>query len=79
LIPTKALNKIFANLSKEIDKKNYLESLKAAFILKEGFARFPTDQEFKAEFPVVPLYSLRIRELGTLGKKRTNRYRKLHY
>jgi uncharacterized protein with ParB-like and HNH nuclease domain len=43
LIPTKALNKTFANLSKEIDKNNYLESLKVVFILKEGFARFPTD------------------------------------
>jgi uncharacterized protein with ParB-like and HNH nuclease domain len=61
-IPTKALNKTFANLSKEIDKNNYIESLKAAFILKEGFASFPTDQEFKAEFPIVPLYNLRIRE-----------------
>jgi uncharacterized protein with ParB-like and HNH nuclease domain/predicted transport protein len=76
LIPTKALNKIFANLSKEIDKNNYLESLKAAFILKEGFARFPTDQEFKAQFPIVPLYSFRRISKHALRKLENIHHRK---
>jgi uncharacterized protein with ParB-like and HNH nuclease domain/predicted transport protein len=62
LIPTNSLNKTFANLTKEIDKDNYLESLKANFMLKEGYMRFPKDEEFKAQFPVVPLYNLRIKD-----------------
>ena len=62
LIPTSSLNKTFANLAKELDKNNYVESLCAAFILKEGYMRFPTDEEFRAEFPIVPLYNLRIKE-----------------
>lgn len=57
-----SLNKTFANLTKELDKDNYIESLSAAFILKEGDMRYPMDEEFKAEFPIVPLYNLRIRE-----------------
>jgi uncharacterized protein with ParB-like and HNH nuclease domain len=62
LIPTQSLNKTFANLTKEIDKDNYLESLKANFMLKEGYMRFPKDEEFKAQLPVVPLYNLRIKD-----------------
>ena len=34
-IPTASLNKTFANLIKEIDRDNYLDSIKAAFILKD--------------------------------------------
>lgn len=34
----------------------------AAFILKVGKRWFPTDEEFKAELPLVPLYNLRVRE-----------------
>jgi Protein of unknown function (DUF1524) len=53
---------IFSNGGLEIDKDNYLESVKAAFILKEGYTRFPTDEEFKAQFLIVPLYNLRVKD-----------------
>ena len=56
-IPTASLNKTFANLIKEIDRDNYLDSIKAAFILKESYKRFPSDEEFKNQFPYVPLYN----------------------
>jgi uncharacterized protein with ParB-like and HNH nuclease domain len=59
-IPTNSLNKTFANLSKQIDKKNYLERVNAAFVLQEGYKRFPTDEEFKSQFPQVPIYNLRV-------------------
>jgi uncharacterized protein with ParB-like and HNH nuclease domain len=85
LIPTNSLNKTFANLTKEIDKDNYLESLKANFMLKAGYMRFPKDEEFKAQFLVVPLYNLRIKDY-TLRKlenfhhnKEANRYKKLYH
>jgi uncharacterized protein with ParB-like and HNH nuclease domain/predicted transport protein len=45
-IPTNSLNKTFATLQNEIDRNNYLESLKASFLLKDSYTRFPTDEEF---------------------------------
>lgn len=61
-IPTNSLNKTFATLSKEIDKKKYLESLKAAFILKkDSYRRFPTDDEFIRELSQKDLYNFRNR------------------
>lgn len=60
-IPTNSLNKTFANLSKEIDKDRYLESLKAAFLLKDSYRRFPLDEEFRREFVVKDVYNFRNR------------------
>lgn len=59
-IPTNSLNKTFANLMKEIDKENnYLESMKAALLLKDGYMRFPTDNEFHNQFQTIEFYNLR--------------------
>jgi predicted transport protein len=77
LIPTNSLNKTFATLAREIDKDNYIESLKVAFRLKEGYMRFPTDEEFKAQFPTVPLYNLRIKYYA-LQKLENFHHRKEH-
>jgi Protein of unknown function (DUF1524) len=74
-IPTASLNKTFANLIKEIDKDSYLESIKAAFILKESYKRFPSDEEFKSQFPFVPLYNLRITDY-TLRKIENSNHKK---
>jgi uncharacterized protein with ParB-like and HNH nuclease domain/predicted transport protein len=60
-IPPGYLNKIFANLSKSVDKNNYLESLKAAFLLMDSYRRFPTNEEFKQAFVIRDIYNLRIR------------------
>ncbi len=59
-IPAQSHNKTFANLTKDLDKENYLESIKAAFLLLRSYKRFPLDQEFRTQFLKVPLYNLRI-------------------
>lgn len=66
-IQTKPLNKIFAVLAKDIDKKHYLESVQAAFLAKTGISRFPRDEEFKPAFVVKDIYNLRVRKY-LLGK-----------
>ena len=60
-IPTNTLNKTFATFSREIDKDNYLESVKAAFLLKDSYRRFPKDAEFWYQFTVKDIYNLRVR------------------
>ncbi len=56
-IPTNSLDKIFANLYKEMDQENYLESFKVVLILKDSYRRFPKDEEFKEEFIVKDIYN----------------------
>src|SRR5579859_6111968 len=73
-VPTNALNKVFATLSKEIDKDHYLESVQAAFLQKEGSARFPRDEEFRDELVVKDVYTFSrrhylFRKLENEGRK----------
>jgi len=58
-ISTSSLNKTFAALSKELNKERYLESFKAALILKETYRKYPKDQEFVKEFMGKDLYNFR--------------------
>lgn len=60
-IPTNSMNKTFANLSREIDRKNYLESVQLAFVRKDAYKRFPDDEEFRREFVVKDIYNFRSR------------------
>ena len=60
-IPTNTLNKTFAGLAREVDEANYMESLKAALLLKESYARMPGDEEFRREFVVKDVYNFRSR------------------
>jgi len=60
-IPTNSLNKTFATLGREIDKDKYLESFKAALLLKDSYRRFPTDEEFARELMAKDLYNFRSR------------------
>jgi uncharacterized protein with ParB-like and HNH nuclease domain/predicted transport protein len=60
-IPTNILNKTFAALATEIDGTHYVESLKAAFLLRESYARMPTDEEFRNAFIVKDVYNFRSR------------------
>lgn len=73
-IPTNSLNKTFANLAKEIDKDNYLESTKAAFLLKDSYRRFPSNEEFRQEFVIKDVYNFRNRNY--LLRKLENHSRK---
>lgn len=58
-IPTNALNKTFATLYKEIDKADYLNSFKAALILKDSARRFPSDDEFIRKIQEKDVYNFR--------------------
>lgn len=60
-IPANSMNKTFAGLSKSFDKNNYLESLKAAFMLLPSYRRFPSDEEFKRDIQTRDLYNFRSR------------------
>ena len=56
-VPTSSLNKTFLNLASEIDKDAYLESIKASFILKESYRRFPTNNEFRSQLVLKDVYN----------------------
>ncbi len=58
-IPTNMLNKTFAGLMGQIDKDNYLQSLKIAFSRMIGTQRFPSDSEFQFAFHTRDVYNLR--------------------
>ncbi|MBM3214028.1 DUF262 domain-containing protein [Candidatus Poribacteria bacterium] len=60
-IPTNSLNKTFATLARELDKERYVESFKAALLLKDSYRRFPDDEEFKRELAAKDLYNFRSR------------------
>lgn len=60
-IPTNSLNKTFANLYKEIEKENYLESYQVVMKLKDSYRRLPTDEEFRKEFLIKDFYNFRSR------------------
>jgi len=60
-IPTNSLNKTFAGLSREIRKGAYLESFKAALLLKDSYRRFPRDEEFMRELMAKDIYNFRSR------------------
>lgn len=60
-IPTNSMNKTFATFMKALDKQQYLESVKAHFLLLPSYRRFPTDEEFNRDIQVRDLYNFRSR------------------
>src|SRR5690625_5237791 len=72
--PTNSLNKTFQTFSKDIDKADYLDSAKAAFINKTTYRRFPSNSELKQELKVRDVYNFRSR--GYLLDKLENNGRK---
>lgn len=73
-VPTNSLNKTFATFSKEIDKDKYLESVRAAFLLKDSYKRFPNNEEFVRELVIKDVYNFRNRNY--LLRKLENHNRK---
>ena len=73
-IPTNSLNNTFASLSKELNNADYLNSLKATFIFKTSYRRFPSDEEFRRELVIKDLYNFRNRNY--LLRKLENHSRK---
>ena len=57
-IPTNSLNKTFSTFMKAVDRENYVESIKAHFILLPSYRRFPNDVEFKKELITRDLYNI---------------------
>lgn len=57
-IPTNSLNKTFATFMKTVDRKSYVESVKAQFILLPSYRRFPNDIEFVKELQTRDLYNI---------------------
>ena len=73
-IPTNSLNKTFLRFMKEVDKENYLESVRYEFISKTHYRRFPTDVELKREMLIKDVYNYRsrnylLRKLENEGRK----------
>jgi len=60
-IPTNSLNKTFATLYRNVKIESYLESIQSAFLLMDGYKRFPNDAEFKKEILIKDVYSFRSR------------------
>lgn len=60
-IPTNSLNKTFMMITKEIKENNYVNSIKAYFILLDSYKVFPNNEEFKNDFEKKDIYNMRIR------------------
>lgn len=58
-IKTNPLNRIFSQLSKEIDKADYVPSVGRALLRLRDQQRFPTDDEFLPQLVSRPLYNSR--------------------
>lgn len=73
-IPTNTLNKTFAALAEQLVPNSAVESMEAAFLLKDSYRRFPDDAEFQREFVTKDVYNLRsrnylLRKLENHGRK----------
>ncbi len=60
-IPTASLNKTFATLRNEIRQDDYLNSVKAFFILRDDYKEFPSDEKFTTAFTSRDIYNMRTR------------------
>ena len=60
-IPPNSLNKTFATLRNEIHADDYVNSIKAFFILKDDYKEFPDDDKFAADFISREIYNMRTR------------------
>ena len=57
-IPTNSLNKTFATMKNDIRQDDYLNSLKAVFVLLESYKEFPTDEKFLSMFLTRDIYHM---------------------
>ena len=60
-IPTNSLNKTFATLKNEIKPDDYVNSIKAFFVMRNGYKEFPDDDKFAAAFVSRDIYTMRSR------------------
>ncbi|HWQ72010.1 MAG TPA: DUF262 and DUF1524 domain-containing protein [Desulfitobacteriaceae bacterium] len=57
-IPTNSLNKTFATMKNDIHTDDYLNSVKAFFVLLETYKEFPTDEKFLTAFSLRDIYRM---------------------
>lgn len=57
-IPTNSLNKTFATMKNDIKPEDYLNSVKAFFILLGSYKEFPNDERFIATFLTRDIYNM---------------------
>lgn len=60
-IPTNSLNKTFATLRNEIKSDDYMNSIKAFFVLRDDYKEFPDDDKFEKAFVSRDIYNMRSR------------------
>lgn len=60
-IPTNSLNKTFATLHNEIKADDYVNSIKAFFVLHSDYKEFPDDEKFSKAFVSKDIYNMRSR------------------
>ena len=60
-IPTNSLNKTFATLRNEIRVDDYVNSIKAFFVMRDDYKEFPNDDKFTAAFVARDIYTMRSR------------------
>jgi len=60
-IPTNSLNKTFATLRNEIKVDDYMNSIKAFFVLRDDYKEFPDDDKFSKAFMSRDIYNMRSR------------------
>lgn len=60
-IPTNSLNKTFATLRNEIKADDYMNSIKAFFVLRDDYKEFPDNEKFKKAFISRDMYHMRSR------------------
>lgn len=60
-IPTNSLNKTFATLKNEIKSDDYVNSIKAFFVMRDDYKEFPKDEKFVASFVSRDIYNMRSR------------------
>lgn len=58
-IPTNSLNKTFASMKNAIREDDYLNSIKAFFVLRESYKEFPNDEKFTHAFKTRDIYHTR--------------------
>lgn len=60
-IPTNSLNKTFATLRNEIKTDDYMNSIKAFFVLRDDYKEFPDDEKFEKALVSRDVYNMRSR------------------
>lgn len=60
-LPTNSLNNTFATIKNEIRQDDYINSIKAFFILRKEYKIFPDDEKFASDFASRDIYNMRQR------------------